>query len=66
MTYTKEFSIETFEFWSGAKYVVNHYAEKGMIEELEHLIICRFEDCTPTETDINDFVWFEVPEIMEW
>lgn len=66
MTYTKEFSIETFEFWSGAKDVVKHYAEKGMIEELEHLIIDTFVDCAPTETDINDFVWFDVPDIMEW
>ena len=66
MTYTKEFSIETFEFWSGAKDVVDHYAEKGMIEELEQLIIDIFEGSTPTETDINDFVWFDVPDIMEW
>ena len=66
MTYTKEFNIYDFEFWSGAKDVVDHYAAKGMIEELEHLIIDEFEGFTTTETDINDFVWFVVPDIMEW
>ena len=66
MTYTKEFNIYDFEFWSGAKDVVNHYAAKEMLEDLEQLIIDTFDDCTPTETDINDFVWFEIPDIMEW
>lgn len=66
MTYTKEFSIYDFKFWSGAKNVVDHYAEKGMVKELEQLIIDAFWGYTPTETDINDFVWFDVPDIMEW
>lgn len=48
------------------KDVVDHYAEKGMIEELEQLIIDTFEGYTHEETDINDFVWFDVPNIMEW
>ena len=66
MTYTKEFSIDSFPFWAGAVDVVNHYAKKYMLDELEQLIIDTFVDCTPTETDINDFVWFDVPGIMEW
>ena len=66
MKYTKEFSIDSFPFWAGAVDVVNHYAKKHMLDELERLIIDEFEGFTTTETDINDFVWFVVPDIMEW
>lgn len=65
MKYTKEFNIYSFPFWAGAVYVVRHYAKKHMLDDLEQIVIDRFCDETPTETDVNDFVWFEIPEIME-
>lgn len=61
--YTEK-SLRNFEFWSGAcdrvKYLTNE--ELDTIESI-------LEDCNPdgmTETEINDFFWFEEDTIAEW
>lgn len=61
MTYTKEFSIDDFQFWSGAKDTVEDVRRAGKMDELEAVIEAAFEcdEEPPTETQINDFVWFE-------
>ena len=66
MKYTKEFSIDTFQFWGGAKDVVKHYAEKEALDDLEELILECFTNIIPTEETINYFVWFQAPEILGW
>ena len=61
MVYSKEFSVDTFQFWSGAKDTIKDVQTAGKIDELQSLIEEQFADneTPPTETEINDFVWFE-------
>lgn len=63
MDYTKRFNINTFVFWSGAwarvQALINY---PGAIETLGKYIEDYYDawEETPSEDDINDFVWFEV------
>lgn len=67
MYYAVEFSIDSFEFWSGAVDVIDRVKELGKLDELESLIIDVFSDSeNVTETDINDFVWFEDDMINDY
>lgn len=59
MVYSKDFSVDSFEFWSGAKDTVNDIRAAGKMDELQEIIEEQFSDCIPTATQINDFVWFE-------
>lgn len=61
MVYSKEFSVDTFPFWSGAKDTVEDVCKADKTYELQSLIEEQFADSEtpPTETEINDFVWFE-------
>ena len=61
MKYTKEFSIDDFQFWSGAKDTVEDVRRANKMDELEAVVEAAFEcdEEPPTETQINDFVWFE-------
>lgn len=63
MTYKVEKRLRDFEFWSGAADTVKYLTDA----ELDTLEEC-LEDCwdVETETDINDFFWFEVDTIAEW
>lgn len=67
MYYTVEFDINSFEFWSGAKSRIERIRELDKMDELEGLIIEVFGDTdNVSETDINDFVWFEDDMINEY
>ena len=67
MYYEVEFSIDSFKFWSGAVDVIDNVRELGKLDELESLIIEVFGDSeNVSETDINDFVWFEDEMINEY
>lgn len=67
MYYAVEFDINSFEFWSGAKSRIENIRELGKLDELEALIIDIFSDSeNVTETDINDFVWFEDDMINDY
>lgn len=61
MVYSKEFSVDTFPFWSGAKDTFEDVCKADKMYELQSLIEEQFADSEtpPTETEINDFVWFE-------
>lgn len=61
MVYSKEFSVDTFPFWSGAKDTFEDVCKADKMYELQSLIEEQFADneTPPTETEINDFVWFE-------
>ena len=67
MKYTNEFDINTFKFWSGAKDTITDIQRAGKLEELGALIEEVFGDNEepPSETAINDFVWFERDFIYE-
>lgn len=67
MYYTVEFDINSFEFWSGAKSRIESIRELDKLDELEDLIIEVFSDSeNVSETDINDFVWFEDDMINDY
>ena len=60
MYYEVKFDIYSFEFWSGAKDRVRKIEEMGLMRDLEALIVDVFSDSeSVSDTDINDFVWFE-------
>lgn len=59
MTYTQEFDVDNFPFWSGAKDTVSEVRRAGKMDELQCIIEEAFIDETPTKTQINDFVWYE-------
>lgn len=66
MKYQVEESIHNFQFWSGAEDTI---AELTMDEmnSLEELIeeMLYYGDELPTDTEINDFVWFERDTIAQ-
>ena len=65
MTITKEVnSYSDFEFWSGAR----DTADELTADEIEE-VLTILEDAYPegmTETELNDFFWFERDTIAEW
>lgn len=65
MEYKVESSLDRFEAWSGGKYTLDKLIEKGDCDEVESLIEESFVDELPTETAINDFLWFERDFIAE-
>jgi hypothetical protein len=63
MTYTIDESLENFRAWSGGKDTLAVLIEKGVCDEVEEFIEQCFSH--PTDTDINDFLWFERDQIAE-
>ena len=64
MVIKTEISLRDFEFWSGAK----SNAELLTPEELD-LIDEYLQDIVDeilTETELNDFMWFETETIADW
>ena len=59
MRYEMETSLWNFGAWSGGKDTLDVLIEKGDCESVESLIEDSFYDKLPTETEINDFLWFE-------
>ena len=64
MTYTIDESLENFRAWSGGKDTLAVLIEKGVCDEVEEFIEQCFSH--PTDTDINDFLWFERDQIAEY
>ena len=64
MEYRVESSLERFDAWSGGKNTLDALIEKGVCDEVEDFIEQCFTD--PTDTDINDFLWFERDQIAEY
>ena len=64
MTYTIDQSLVDFNAWSGGKDTLDVLIEKGVCDEVEELIEQCFSN--PTDTDINDFLWFERDQIAEY
>lgn len=59
MTYSKEFSVDTFPWWSGARDTIAEVKKHNKMDELQQLIEENFSDKVPTDTEVNDFVWLE-------
>jgi hypothetical protein len=64
MEYRVESSLENFDAWSGGKDTLDVLIEKGVCDKVEEFIEQCFTD--PTDTDINDFLWFERDQIAEY
>ena len=58
-------SMNNFDAWSGAKDTLQTIREHNKINDLEYMIQDMFCDRTPTETEINDFLWFESDYIFK-
>ena len=66
MTYTVETSLENFPAWSGGKDTLDVLIEKDLCDTVEAVLNDIYVDDTPTDTDINDTLWFSRDEIAEW
>lgn len=64
MKYTREFSVDHFEFWGPAVEVVNRFREAGELDLLQNIIEDTFGDgeLISTATQINDFVAYDLSE----
>lgn len=63
----KEISFEDLKnmCWSGAVDTLEEIENAEKEEELIELLESTFEDKIPTETELNDFLWFEDDFIFE-
>lgn len=64
MEYKVDCILEDFDAWSGGRSTLDTLIEKGVCEKVEDFIEQCFTD--PTDTDINDFLWFERDQIAEY
>ena len=65
MKITYELNLSTFKAWSGARDTLDRIIEEGKCDDLEFIL----EDIYPdgmTETELNDFLWFDSEVIFEW
>ena len=68
MEYKVDTALESFAAWSGGRDTLDTLIEKGVCDEVESLIeetLCS-EESLPSETEINDFLWFERDYIAEY
>ena len=64
MTIKTEATLKNFDFWSGAKDTVKYLTESEL-ETIESYL----EELYPegmTDSELNDFMWFEDDTIAEW
>lgn len=64
MQYTKEESLRNFQFWSGAADRVKDLTNEDL-DTIEAALEDSFGDRTPSETEINDILWFDSDWIAE-
>ena len=65
MTYTVETSLADFPAWSGAVHTLDVLIEKDLCDTVEACLIDVLGEY-PTDTEINDMLWFETDAIAEW
>ena len=65
MTYTVETSLENFPAWSGAVHTLDVLIEKDLCDTVEACLVDVLGEY-PTDTEINDMLWFETDAIAEW
>ena len=51
-----------FEFWSGAKQNIEKARSLGTEDQVFEILEEMFSDGDASETDINDYVWNEMPD----
>lgn len=64
--YLVELDLNTFPAWSGARSRLDEIKELGRVDEAEawigELLECMDD---PTETTVNDILWFEMDDLLE-
>ena len=66
MTYTVETSLADFPAWSGGKDTLDVLIEKDLCDTVEAILNDIYVDGAPTDTEINDTLWFSRDEIADW
>lgn len=69
ITYKTELnSIANFQAWSGGRDTLDKVIKLGRVDELDALIQELQLDTNEvwTETQLNDFLWFDLPEMDGW
>ncbi|ADX23810.1 hypothetical protein ABVB09_01610 [Streptococcus dysgalactiae subsp. equisimilis] len=59
-------SIDQFKAWAGAVETLNTVRERGGIDQLTSLCEDIFSGETPTEGQINDWLWFDDTHIYQY
>ena len=52
-------SVSAFPAWSGGKDTLNEVVERGAEDSLTELLEMVFDSSVPSDTEVNDFLWFE-------
>lgn len=67
MYYKTYLELENFDAWSQGKVNLERWRRHGRLREVEDFIIEMFMDRedSPSDTEINDVLWFEVDYINE-
>lgn len=61
MKYYVEEDAGSFEFWAGARENINTARELGTDDQVFSILEELFYDGDSTDTQINDYVWFDMP-----
>lgn len=68
MLVCREVNIRDFEFWGGAKERVQRARDNGVEEQFFDAVEIMIEEwlpTMPTETEVNDLVWFNCDELLD-
>lgn len=52
-------SVSAFPAWSGGEDTLNEVVERGAEDRLTELLEMVFDSSVPSDTEVNDFLWFE-------
>lgn len=66
MRYVVECDLRSFNAWAGAIDTLNTLIQYGDVDQVENYLNDVFCDEDPTDTEINDFLWFETDAIAEY
>lgn len=70
MTVTKEITAFDLKYgdqaWSGAKDALQYLELEEVEQILDYLQDCMADDEPWSETELNDFFWFDTQTIAEW
>lgn len=59
-------SLADFKAWQGGWDTLQAVKEANAIDELDNYYHDVFNGMTPTDTDINDWLWFEQDDIYNY
>lgn len=66
LTVRKEMNFDSLyeNSWSGAMDTLDEIIKQGREAEAMQIIEEVFSDEIPTDTQVNDFIWFELADVM--